>query len=148
MKIITRGTDKGIRYLLLATLLVMAGCTNVGPDFVKPEAPVATKWQEADDPHINTQAIEYKDWWKVFNDPVLDRLIATAYQQNLSLHLPVCAYWKREHNWVLLPAINIRSLNRLVRVLRAVKAVPMRPLLAICPQMSLMVSIQQKITGI
>ena len=85
MKTISRWSDNGGRYLLLATLLMVAGCTNVGPDFVKPDAPVATKWQEADDPHINTQDIEYKDWWKVFNDPVLDRLIATAYEQNLSL---------------------------------------------------------------
>ena len=61
MNIITHWPDQGVHYLLFATLLVVAGCTNVGPDFVKPDAPVAGEWQEADDPHINTQDIEYKD---------------------------------------------------------------------------------------
>ena len=28
---------------------------------------------------------EYRDWWNVFNDPVLSRLVEIAYQQNLTL---------------------------------------------------------------
>lgn len=30
---------------------------------------------------------DYSQWWKVFYDPVLDRLVQTAYEQNLSLQI-------------------------------------------------------------
>ncbi|MBV8935258.1 MAG: efflux transporter outer membrane subunit, partial [Alphaproteobacteria bacterium] len=61
-----------------------AGCL-VGPDFSSPSAPVAEKWLEAGEPSVDTRNQEYRDWWKVFHDPVLDRLIETAYNQNLTL---------------------------------------------------------------
>ena len=67
--------------------LAIAGCTVVGPEFEKPEAPVADSWLSAEDPRINTAESEYEDWWRVFDDPVLAQLIDTAYQQNLSLQL-------------------------------------------------------------
>ncbi|MGD9080369.1 MAG: TolC family protein [Desulfobacterales bacterium] len=72
---------------LIATILLTTGCAMVGPDFVKPEAPVETEWMEARDPGIKTKASDYKEWWSVFNDPVLNSLIEQAYQQNLPLQI-------------------------------------------------------------
>ena len=57
----------------------------VGPNFVSPSAPVAEKWLEAGNASVDTRNQEYRDWWKVFHDPVLDRLIEIAYNQNLTL---------------------------------------------------------------
>lgn len=57
----------------------------VGPDFQQPTAPVADKWIEAGDLAVDSTRQEYRDWWSVFNDPVLTRLIESAYQQNLTL---------------------------------------------------------------
>ena len=57
----------------------------VGPDFQQPTAPVADKWIEAGDGAVDATRQEYRDWWNVFNDPVLTRLIESAYQQNLTL---------------------------------------------------------------
>jgi NodT family efflux transporter outer membrane factor (OMF) lipoprotein len=68
----------------VAILIQCAGCL-VGPDFSKPSAPVAEKWLEAGNASVDTRNQEYRDWWKVFHDPVLDHLIETAYKQNLSL---------------------------------------------------------------
>jgi NodT family efflux transporter outer membrane factor (OMF) lipoprotein len=59
----------------------------VGPDFVKPEAPVGREWLEAREASIKTEASDYKDWWTAFNDPVLNSLVETAYQQNLPLQI-------------------------------------------------------------
>ena len=73
--------------LLLATVLLAAGCTTVGPDFEKPKAPVADNWSSADEPEVNTEEVDYQEWWQVFSDPVLTQLIETAYQQNLSLQI-------------------------------------------------------------
>ena len=63
------------RHTVAALLLLScAGCL-VGPDFSSPSAPVAEKWLEANNPSVDTRNQEYRDWWKVFHDPVLNRLI-------------------------------------------------------------------------
>ncbi len=71
----------------LAVALILSGCTMVGPDFIKPEGPVAGQWLEVDHAKITSQPAEHSDWWTVFDDPVLDSLVDTAYQQNLSLRI-------------------------------------------------------------
>ena len=57
----------------------------VGPDFQKPVAPVADQWLEARNRSVITDRQAYVDWWSVFNDKPLNRLIQTAFEQNLSL---------------------------------------------------------------
>jgi NodT family efflux transporter outer membrane factor (OMF) lipoprotein len=72
---------------MIAAIFLITGCSMVGPDFVKPKAPVETEWLEARDPIIKTAPSDYKAWWSAFNDPVLDNLIENAYQQNLPLQI-------------------------------------------------------------
>ncbi len=72
---------------LISLALMISGCVMVGPDFVKPDAPVQKEWMEARDPEIKTEALDYKQWWSVFNDPVLNSLVEHAYQQNLPLQI-------------------------------------------------------------
>ncbi len=71
----------------LAALLWLSGCTMVGPDFVKPEAPVQSNWIESRHPELKTEPADYRDWWTVFHDPVLNRLVESAYEQNLTLQI-------------------------------------------------------------
>jgi NodT family efflux transporter outer membrane factor (OMF) lipoprotein len=66
--------------------LMISGCA-VGPDFVRPDAPSEEEWIDSDVPQIKTEPADLTDWWKVFNDPVLDSLTETAYQQNLPLQI-------------------------------------------------------------
>jgi len=80
-----------VRLVLVAALsLQCAGCL-VGPDFSSPSASVADKWLDANDPSVKSALPvvlghrEDWEWWRVFHDPVLDRLIRIAYEQNLSL---------------------------------------------------------------
>ena len=68
-------------------ILFLAGCAKVGPNFTRPETTVLPKWLEADDRQLLNEPVDYHAWWRVFNDPVLDRLIDTAYRQNLSLRV-------------------------------------------------------------
>jgi NodT family efflux transporter outer membrane factor (OMF) lipoprotein len=75
--------------------LCLSGCTSfkeykangykVGPNYAPPPAPVATHWIEASDARVREQSEDLSQWWTVFNDPVLDRLVADAYGQNLTL---------------------------------------------------------------
>jgi len=71
----------------VAIVLLLSGCTMVGPDFVKPEAPLLDEWQETQAPGLSVGQTDYSTWWSVFEDPVLDNLIEKAYQQNLSLQI-------------------------------------------------------------
>ncbi len=94
---------RGCRYAAapgygLPAWLVLAsgsGCTTfseyvqngfkVGPNYLRPAAPVAEDWINADDQRIRKQEDDLSQWWKVLNDPALDMLVADAYRQNLTL---------------------------------------------------------------
>ena len=76
-----------VRLGFVLTVLLLCACSTVGPDFVKPSAPVEKEWIETEDPGVNPESVDHSDWWKVFNDPVLDNLIEIASEQNLPLHI-------------------------------------------------------------
>ena len=67
-----------------ALLLSLTAC-KVGPDFKAPDAPLADRWLQSGDPSVHTDQQTYEQWWTVFRDPTLDRLIDLAYHQNLTL---------------------------------------------------------------
>src|SRR5262245_30171667 len=78
----------------MSLLLCVTGCNlrqwvrngfKVGPNYCRPQAPVASEWIDYRDPRVKSEEVDLSEWWRVFNDPVLDRLIETAYEQNLSL---------------------------------------------------------------
>ncbi len=73
--------------LVLFALLLSGACVKVGPDFVRPDAPVLPNWLEATDSRISGSPAEHGVWWKEFDDPVLDRLIDAAHLQNLTLRI-------------------------------------------------------------
>ena len=66
-------------------MLLLAGCTTVGPDFVQPKAPLPLQWQEPDGAKYALKPAQRTRWWEVFGDPVLSKLIDIAYQNNYSL---------------------------------------------------------------
>ena len=82
------GRRRGVRTVLLALVfLVLTGCAMVGPDFVKPKAPVLEQWQEADGVVLTRQPMEQIKWWDVFRDPVLSKLVEIACQDNYNLKI-------------------------------------------------------------
>jgi NodT family efflux transporter outer membrane factor (OMF) lipoprotein len=72
---------------MLLVMVLLSGCTMVGPDYIKPEAPEPETWLESTDPKIQSKETDFSDWWTVFNDPILNDLIQAAYQQNLPLQI-------------------------------------------------------------
>ena len=81
--------------LCLLTLICTLGCTGVreyvhngfkvGPDYKRPAAPVADEWIDSQNPRVSSVPGDYRAWWEVFNDPALNGLVQTAYQQNITL---------------------------------------------------------------
>lgn len=71
--------------LALAAAL-LGGCT-VGPDYVRPDTDVPTAYKEDSLWKTAKPADEYPrgQWWRVFHDPELDRLMELHNRQNLTI---------------------------------------------------------------
>src|SRR5262245_3082924 len=78
----------------LPLLLIAPGCHlkdwvrngfKVGPNYCRPQAPIASEWIDYRDPRVKSEAVDLSEWWRAFNDAVLNKLVETAYEQNLSL---------------------------------------------------------------
>lgn len=68
---------------LTAACLLLTACTTVGPDYQEPLVDSGEGWSL---PLANASGqANLSNWWSELNDPVLDRLIATALTQNLDL---------------------------------------------------------------
>jgi len=80
-------STKSVLFGLIALAFLFSGCTLVGPEYVKPTAQEPKQWLESTDPKIESKEVDFKDWWVVFSDPVLNDLIQAAYQQNLPLQI-------------------------------------------------------------
>ena len=66
----------------LFIIMFLTGCTKLGPDFsgIKNAPKLPHSWQQE-----NNVSQELSQWWKLFNDPVLEKLIKRAYEENLDL---------------------------------------------------------------
>jgi NodT family efflux transporter outer membrane factor (OMF) lipoprotein len=73
--------------IFLIFVLLSGACAKVGPDYVRPETKVSQDWLEAGDQRLSREPADYRSWWQAFKDPVLDRLIGTAYRENLTLRI-------------------------------------------------------------
>ena len=71
-----------IAALGLAALL--AGCAGMNPDYTRPAVDLPQAWRDAPAEGVRAQEAP---WWKVYGDPVLDRLIEEALANNASVML-------------------------------------------------------------
>ena len=67
----------------LALLALLAGCTTVGPDYKRPEVDLPVKFPG----EISGEAPVPADWWKLYRDPFLDELVASARSRNADIRL-------------------------------------------------------------
>ena len=75
---------------LSLTLLVVAavsGCA-VGPNYVKPDTPVASQFAGAE-PAVYSNQQAQVEFWKQFDDPTLDQLVGDALSANYDLRIAV-----------------------------------------------------------
>ena len=67
-------------------MLLFGGCT-VGPDFKRPEVPWLAGWSSGSLDSLTAEQrgmpkAQIEEWWRNFNDPVLDRVVAEAQRVN------------------------------------------------------------------
>ncbi len=66
---------------------LMIGCATVGPDFETPSSKVNAEWIDKDNSNLKISDQKFHEWWKVFDDPVLNSFIESAYEENLTLQI-------------------------------------------------------------
>ncbi len=59
----------------------------VDSDFVTPPTDTAAQWLEVEDQRLETASTSGKQWWKAFNNPVLNQLIERAYRESLNIRV-------------------------------------------------------------
>jgi outer membrane protein, multidrug efflux system len=78
-----------VRMAVPAAVMLLGGCTTLGPNFSAAQVPWLQAWSGgawrtlADEASRNAQPQSRDDgWWRQFNDPVLDQLVAEAQRLN------------------------------------------------------------------
>src|SRR5258706_7789485 len=71
---------------ILGFALLLAGCTALKPYYTKPAVDLPAGWRDA-----QADGVQARDarWWKVYGDPVLDRLVDEALAQNANVMLAI-----------------------------------------------------------
>jgi NodT family efflux transporter outer membrane factor (OMF) lipoprotein len=79
--------------LLLSAAAALAGCA-VGPNYVRPSAPISPTYKEAAGwtPAAPGDLLERGDWWTLFGDPVLNDLAAKVQVSNQNIVAAEAAY--------------------------------------------------------
>ena len=77
-------------FATLASALALAACAT-GPDYVRPATPTAAAgpFVAANSPAVQPLAPVPDNWWRLYNDPVLDGLIADALAHNTDVRAAV-----------------------------------------------------------
>ena len=82
-----------MRAVGVTAALLVSACTTVGPDFKRPSVPAwLANWTGgsleslATDPRVPRSG-QTQEWWRNFNDPVLERLIAEAQRVNPNVRI-------------------------------------------------------------
>jgi NodT family efflux transporter outer membrane factor (OMF) lipoprotein len=71
--------------LLAIAVIAITGCATVGPEYEAPQMEMSAEWNTDIDPALLPKAELVRQWWTLFNDPLLNRLIESASENNLDL---------------------------------------------------------------
>ncbi|MQT88051.1 efflux transporter outer membrane subunit [Pseudomonas nabeulensis] len=82
---IGRNHPRSMLSLLLIACLV--GCTTVGPDYRAQDLNLPVGWHEPQPSFPTSNQESLQSWWRSFNDPMLDQLVAQALAKNQDLDI-------------------------------------------------------------
>ena len=72
-------------------VLGLGACTTLGPDYREPQIDWLSDWEPPTQRLIRGQKgqekVDLRFWWRLFEDPILNQLIDSARQDNLSLRI-------------------------------------------------------------
>lgn len=102
-----------LRVVPLAFLLLTSACM-LGPDYEPPVVELPESFRAALAESVAGDTADIVEWWRVFEDPLLCRLVEQAFEQNLSLHaagLRIVQARTGSWNsfWTLFPGVTARA---------------------------------------
>jgi len=74
------------RLLFVSSLTLLAGCINLGPDYIRPEVSTPDAFIDTE---VTEETLADLKWWELFNDPVLQELISLSLEENRNLRAAV-----------------------------------------------------------
>lgn len=82
--------NRSLSFLLPLAALVLPACA-AGPDYVRPAPPPTASgpFLSTASPAVTTAGPVRGDWWRLYDDPVLDRLVADALAANTDVRVAV-----------------------------------------------------------
>ena len=85
---------KSIKFMLVPIAAAILSACAVGPNYVRPSAPLTPAFKEAQGwaPAEPADAAPRGDWWTLLNDPVLDQLERQVVVSNQNLAAAEAAY--------------------------------------------------------
>jgi multidrug efflux system outer membrane protein len=98
------------RRSLMVFAFTLSGCM-LGPDYQRPQTPLPMAY--ADAPTVSTASTTMgADWWRLYDDPILNDLVATALSENLDVVAAVAKIEEfdadlREANAALFPELDL-----------------------------------------
>ena len=116
-----------IRLSVALPALSLVACQMIGPDYFRPKQALPASYQEAQ--ATDAAATISNQWWTLYNDEVLNDLIAKASKNNADLKIAVARIeeadgYMREVGAALFPQVNLDSTGSRYRVTE-LGAVPM-----------------------
>lgn len=72
-----------MKRLALLSLLPLAGCFTVGPDYERPEMPLPVDYPAP--PADEAAPAVLQQWWTLYRDPLLDELVSAAQKNNADI---------------------------------------------------------------
>lgn len=107
--------------LVIAITLMLAGCTMVGPDYLRPPVKAVEQYRTSTQTEFteslgenSNKILDPVDWWRSFNDPTLNALLKQATAQNLTLQQTALRIYQLQaqlgvSDATLLPSANLSA---------------------------------------
>jgi len=121
------------RRALMVFAFALSGCM-LGPDYQRPQTVLPTAYADAATVSAGTASTAMgADWWRLYDDPILNDLVATAISENLDVVAAVARIEEfdadlREANAALFPEIDLGGAVARSRSSRAVASPATIPL--------------------
>ena len=97
---------------LAALSALLPACALVGPDYQRPEMDMPAQYGTTQDTQNSTAEIS-STWWELYQDPVLNDLVAKTLQNNVDIQIAVARVeeadaFLREVGSALFPTVDLR----------------------------------------
>ncbi len=110
-------------------LVLLSGCAAVGPNYQRPEVSLPPDYSEASNEAVTTTAPVQRDWWRLFHDSTLDRLMEQALSENQDLQMAISRVAEaealvREAQSVFYPTVDLEAGQTRTRSAKTVTSSP------------------------